>query len=109
MNRVKVELLVVPQCPHELAAAAVLTQALADIGLAAVGYSVLVIGSQEDADRHRFVGSPTICVDGDDIFPEPERPASLACRLYPRGRSGVPELRELRQGLKRAAAEATSP
>jgi hypothetical protein len=108
MNGMRVELLVVPECPHELAAAEVLGQAMADIGLASVGFSVVAIDSQQAADDRRFVGSPTICVDGDDVFPDPGRPASIACRVYPGGRAGVPELRELRQALKRAAAHATS-
>lgn len=98
-----VELLVVPGCPHEVAAGTVLATALVDVGLASVGYTVTVIESQGDADRRAFIGSPTVCVDGEDVFPEPERPASVACRLYPGG-GGVPELRELRQALKRAAA-----
>lgn len=107
MNGVRIELLVVPECPHEPAAAQVLTQALADVGLGSVGYSVAVVESQEEADRRHFVGSPTIAVDGADLFPEPTRPASLACRLYP-GRSAAPDLRALRQVLKRAAARAAT-
>lgn len=108
MNGMRIELLVVPQCPNESAAADVLTQALADIGLGSVGFEVSVIDSQEDADRRHFIGSPTICMDGDDVFPEPGRPASIACRVYPGLRAGVPELRDLRQALKKAAAVATS-
>jgi hypothetical protein len=44
---------------------------------------VKVIDTQEEADSRHFVGSPTICADGSDVFPEPDRPASIACRLYP--------------------------
>lgn len=108
MNGMKVELLVVPECPHESSAAEVLTQALADVGLGSVGFTVIVIDSQETADRRRFIGSPTICVDGEDVFPEPGRPASVACRVYPGIPAGVPELRDLRQALKKAAAVSTS-
>jgi hypothetical protein len=81
---------------------------LADIGLGSIAFTVTVIDSQDDADRRHFIGSPTICIDGNDLFPEPGRPASLACRLYPGARAGVPELRDLRQALKKAAAFATS-
>lgn len=104
----RIELLVVPGCPHESAAAGVLTQAMADIGLGSVGFAVTVIDSQRAAARRQFIGSPTICVDGADVFPEPGRPASFACRIYPGGQLGVPELRDLRQALKRAAAVATT-
>lgn len=103
MDGMRIELLVVPQCPHEAAAVDVLTTALDDIGLGSVGYTVTVINSQEAADRRHFVGSPTICVDGQDVFSEPDRAASVACRVYP-GAGGVPGLRDLRQALKRAAA-----
>ena len=60
-----------------------LRSALDDVGLGAVGYTVTVIDSQEDADLRRFVGSATICVDGEDLFPELDRPASVGCRIYP--------------------------
>lgn len=108
MSGMRIELLVVPECPHESAAAEVLTQASADVGLGAVGYSVTVIDSQEAADRRQFIGSPTFCVDGEDVFPEPGRPAAVACRVYPGLRAGVPDLRDLRQALKKAAALSTS-
>ena len=90
-------------CPHEAAAIGTLRTALDDIGLGSVGFAVEVVDSQDEADSRRFVGSPTICVDGADVFPEPDRPASIACRIY-RGSGGVPDLRDLRQALKRAAA-----
>lgn len=107
MDSMRIELLVVPECAHESAAAEVLTTALADVGLGSVGFTVTVIDSQEDADRRHFIGSPTICVDGEDVFPEPGRPSSVACRLYPGQGAGAPELRDLRQDLKRAAALST--
>ena len=39
------------------------------------------IVSEEDAARERFPGSPTIRVDGADLFPTDE-PPSLTCRIY---------------------------
>ena len=107
MVGMRIELLVVRDCPHEAAAAGTLRTALDDVGLGSVGYPVTVIDSQAEADLRHFIGSPTICVDGQDLFPELDRPASVACRIYP-GRAGVPELREVRQALKRAAASAAS-
>jgi hypothetical protein len=107
MRGVRIELLVVADCPHEAAAADLLATALAEVGLASVGYTVTVIDSQDDAERRHFVGSPTICVDGVDIFAEPDRPAAVACRIYPGG-AGVPPLRDLRQALKKAAALSAS-
>lgn len=62
-----------------------------------------VVHSQEEAEARHFVGSPTSCLDGADVFPEPDQPAALAYRMYP-GARGVPELRDLRQAVKWAAA-----
>jgi hypothetical protein len=107
MDGMNVELLVVPGCARQAAAVAVLMTALEDIGLGSVGCSVTIIESHQEADRRHFIGSPTFCIDGEDIFPEPDRPASIACRLYP-GPDGVPELRDLRRALKRAAAVSAS-
>jgi hypothetical protein len=81
--------------------------ALVDVGLGPVGYTISVINSQADAEVRHFICSPTICVDGEDAFPEPKRPASVSCRIYP-GTRGVPELRNLRQALKRAAGSPAS-
>jgi hypothetical protein len=68
MDGMQIELLVVPDCPHEAAAAESLTSALADIGRATVGLTVTVIDAQGAADRHRFIGSPTFSVNGLDVF-----------------------------------------
>jgi hypothetical protein len=99
-----VELLVVPDCPHEESAALLLRSALDDIGLSSVEFQVTRIDSQEVAERRGFVGSPTILLDGVDPFETPGQPAAVACRVYP-GLGGLPGLRALRQVLKRAAFE----
>lgn len=74
--------------------------------LAALGVEVveLEIVTEEDAERERFVGSPTIRVDGVDLFPSDEAP-SLNCRIY-RLRDGrfspTPDPEDLREALERA-------
>jgi hypothetical protein len=97
-----VELLVVPDCPHEKPAAQLLRSALDDIGLTGLDFQRTVIDTQEAAERRGFVGSPTILLDGVDPFEASGQPASIACRLYP-GQDGLPDLRALRRALKRAA------
>lgn len=101
-----VELLVVPDCPNEAPAAALLRTALDDVGLGRVPVTTTVIDTQEHAERLRFIGSPTIRIDGADPFAEPGQPVALACRIYRNttGPAGIPDLRQLRQALKRAAA-----
>jgi len=51
-----VELLVVPDCPHEKPVAVLLRSALDDIGLEAVTVELTVIATEEDARRRGFVG-----------------------------------------------------
>jgi len=66
------------------------------------------IESDEQARRERFPGSPTIRIDGEDIFPPEEtEPYSLTCRVY-RLRDGrvspTPDPEDLRDALLRRAA-----
>lgn len=52
------------------------------------------VATDEAAEQNRFLGSPTVRVDGRDIEPEVDARAEygLQCRLYrtPEGWSGVP-------------------
>ncbi|MGN6607370.1 MAG: hypothetical protein ACTHMS_10240 [Jatrophihabitans sp.] len=103
----RIELAVVADCPHEAPAAALLREALDDIGLESESFSVRVVGSESVADELRFLGSPSFLVEGRDLFADPDRPSVMACRIYPAG--SLPSLRELRGALKEAAAALTSP
>lgn len=96
--------LVVPDCPHERAAAVLLRSALDDIGLTAESFQLTVIDTSEAAERRGFVGSPAILLNGIDAFETPGEQVSVACRLYS-GADGLPDVRALRQALKRAAFE----
>ena len=54
---------------------------------------LVAVTSDEEARRLRFPGSPTILVDGRDLFPVPERQDwRLGCRVYatPEGLRGSP-------------------
>jgi hypothetical protein len=102
----RIELIVVPDCPHEEAAAAVLRRALDDIGLGSQSFEVVMVESPAVAEQMHFLGSPTFMVEGRDLFDEPGRRAALACRIYPGGQP-LPGLRDLRQALKEAAALAS--
>jgi len=101
-----VELLVVPDCPNEAPAAALLRTALTEVGLGDTDVTTTVIDSVAEAERRGFVGSPTILIDGEDPFAEPGQPPALACRIYRNasGPAGVPDPRRLRQALEQAAA-----
>lgn len=104
-RRVNVELLVVPGCPNEGAAAELLRRALDDVGLAQVPIQTRVVSTRQDAERLGFVGSPTVRIEGEDPFSGAGRPVGLSCRVYRTegARSELPDLRELRRALKRLA------
>ena len=67
------------------------------------------IETQAEARLERFVGSPTIRIDGVDVQPPGQEPVGLTCRVYHRrdGRiSPTPDPADLRDAL-RAARNAT--
>ena len=79
----EVELLWWAGCPSWQQALAELRAALADTGLDPESVVVREVGGDEDAQRERFVGSPTIRVAGADVQPPgPKEPVSLTCRIY---------------------------
>ncbi len=68
----------------------------------------------EDAERIGFHGSPSILVDGVDVFAGPDAGVGLACRVYatPDGLAGAPTLEQLRvlvRGASSGLPPATSP
>ena len=61
-----------------------------------------IVTTDEEARRLGMTGSPTILVDGTDLFPGQAGQPSLSCRLYPddQGRLGpAPTSAQLRQAL----------
>lgn len=73
---------------------------LQDLGVPFVEREIV---DEADAERERFPGSPTIRVDGVDLFPTDE-PPGLTCRIYMvDGRfSPVPGVDALRDALAEA-------
>lgn len=60
------------------------------------------IDSHETALARGFRGSPTVLVDGRDLFPDNASPVGLACRVYRTadGFAGSPSISQLRQVLQ---------
>ena len=102
-----VELLWWDGCPSYPETLADLERILREEGIGADVRRV-EIESDEQARREHFPGSPTIRVDGEDIFPAEEgEPFSLTCRVYllRDGRvSPTPDPEDLREALRRVAA-----
>jgi hypothetical protein len=103
----RVELLVVPDCPNEAPAREVLGRAAQLAGVLDLNLTITVIDSDEEARRRGFIGSPTFLIEGVDPFAVPGAPAAVACRVYPSpgGLSGTPEVGALRDALVSACAD----
>ena len=101
----RVELLWWEGCPSYPETLADLERSLAAAGLP-TEVEMVEIESDEQARRERFPGSPTIRIDGEDIFPAASEPHSLTCRVY-RTRDGrytpVPDPEDVRAAVRRAA------
>jgi hypothetical protein len=100
-----VELLYFDGCPNHEALLPRLRELLASAGLPA-DIELRRIDSDETAERERFLGSPTVRVDGRDVEPGAERRGDfgMKCRLYrtDNGLSGQPPDDWLRAALQSA-------
>ncbi len=65
------------------------------------------VETAEQAEEVGFRGSPSILVDGRDVFAEAHAPLGLACRVYqtPDGLAGSPTVEQLRTALPERVVE----
>ena len=70
-------------------------------GLPAVTITHHLVDTPEEAERVGFRGSPSILVDGVDVFAGADAPVGLSCRVYqtPDGPAGSPTVEQLRAAL----------
>jgi hypothetical protein len=100
----KIEVLYVPNCPNH----AVALERLREI-LTAEGFqkhvSEVLVKDAETAQSLKFLGSPTVRINGRDVEAQSERTSAfgLMCRLYADG-SGVPSQQRLRAAIEEARA-----
>ena len=97
----KVEILYFDGCPTYLKAEKTLREILEEQGVDAE-VELVAVNTDEGAQEDRLVGSPTIRVDGEDLFPIPDRPEyALGCRMYatPEGLRGSPTAEMLSKAL----------
>ncbi len=100
-NTTKMEILYFDGCPTYRTAHRTLSEVLSEEGLR-VEVELVAVNTDAEARRLRFPGSPTIRVDGRDLFPAPEREDwRLGCRVYatPEGLKGSPTAEMLREAL----------
>ncbi|MBM7832707.1 hypothetical protein JOE59_003412 [Agromyces cerinus] len=62
----------------------------------------MLLTTPEAARETPFAGSPTIAVDGRDLFPSKDATDALACRVYPTppGLAGVPTVEQVAEALR---------
>lgn len=63
------------------------------------------IDDPEQAEKERFLGSPSIRADGIDLWPEERSDYNLSCRIYqtPDGMRGSPTIEMVCEGLQGVA------
>jgi hypothetical protein len=105
MTQPYVEVLVWDGCPSHPKALAELRAMMTELGLDPEAVVVREVDTDDAAERERFVGSPTIRVDGDDIQELGDEPVGLTCRVY-RLRDGriapTPDPADVRDALRAA-------
>ena len=102
----KVEVLYFEGCPTYKTATKILQSVLAEERIAAE-VELVAVNSDEEAQLLRFPGSPTVRVDGRDLFHVPEHEDwRLGCRVYatPEGLRSSPSAEMLKEALKTKGA-----
>ncbi|MER3402211.1 MAG: hypothetical protein C4336_07170 [Armatimonadota bacterium] len=100
----RVQLLYYPECPSHERALELIQKALAEEGCHAE-IEIIRIDTQEQAQAHQFIGSPTIRINGIEIQPQPDLPYRLTCRtfIHEDGRlSPLPSLTMLKEAIRQS-------
>jgi hypothetical protein len=107
LRRPLVELLYFEGCPNHEATRVVVEQVAAELQVEPE-LTIVRVSDPEAAAEHRFLGSPTVRVDGRDVEPGAEERGEfvLSCRVYrtAQGLSAQPDADWIRDALRRAAA-----
>ncbi len=61
-------------------------QAMQQVGMPDDALVLQAVETPEHAERLAFRGSPTVLVDGEDRFADPDAPVGLSCRVLPDAR-----------------------
>lgn len=96
-----VEVRFVEGCPSLPVTRQRLRNALDAVGCAGVDIRVRQVRTDAEAAALEFTGSPTILVDGNDLFGHADAVVGLSCRLYrsAHGITGSPSIEQLTAAL----------
>lgn len=97
-----VSLIHIADCPNWVETGTRMRAALDNLGMDETEVTFTLLRTPEDAARVSFAGSPTILVDGTDLFPSDGRTTDLACRLYQTDGhfAGLPSLEDIEDALR---------
>ena len=105
VGRTEIEILTFDGCPNREHAIALVSEVVAEVG-ADADVRVVDVPDAQTAERTRFLGSPTIRVNGRDIEPGADLRSDFvhSCRVFrtERGLSGQPDARWLHDALAAA-------
>jgi hypothetical protein len=96
-----IEVLYFEGCPNSAEACHRTETAVAALGWGKVAVMMRQVRTAEDTKGTAFAGSPTISVDGRDIFPGAVPTSELSCRIYqtPNGLAGLPTVDQVKEAL----------
>jgi len=102
----KIELLYFEDCPSWQIALENIKSALRIEGLN-VPVELIQILDNDDAGKKRFLGSPSIRINGIELWDEKREVYSLSCRVYatPEGIKGSPTVSMLQLAIHRVTSE----
>lgn len=107
MKRPRVEILYFEGCPNYDDARALVERLAAGLGIDP-DLQLVEVPDEQAATRRRFLGSPSVRVQGRDVEPGADERSDyvLSCRLYPgeRGLSGAPDEEWIREALTAAVS-----
>ncbi|MHB1119632.1 MAG: DF family (seleno)protein [Bellilinea sp.] len=95
-----IDLLYFEGCPSYKNALAVLETVIAS-GSLAVTVKLTEVRSESEAEKWRFLGSPSFQIEGKDLWPEERTNYSMSCRIYrtAQGLKGWPTAEMLRHKI----------
>ncbi len=98
---VDVVVLHIDDCPNWIEAGRRLTAALGATGHEDDDVTFVLVENPVRAEQMHFAGSPTILVDGLDLFPDGVPTNDFACRVYrtPSGLAGLPTTTQMVEAL----------
>jgi hypothetical protein len=98
----KIQILYFDGCPNHPPTFDLVSEAVNELGLSA-SIEQIEISDLSDAKRFRFLGSPTVLVDGEDIEPgrRTDGHFSMSCRRY--GDRGIPPRTMVFEALTRSS------